>query len=192
MSIFGNQKSPEAIEQHTQDLSKIMKEEELIGSFLGYGAHCIEVDDVAAFAQKVKELISPSHAAIDEFLKSQQGRPVLRWDVRKFRKYDAIGSLAALAKYPKTLKPIVIIESITEIPFGPLDIYDDPTIIENLLLHNWKNEHSVFDVPKYGHFEIKPADYSVLITWSTATSDKMKQMWRASDGLAWCGHWPRE
>lgn len=188
MSIFDNHKSPESIEKHTQELRIQQFEEELIASYLGFGAHCIEVDDVPAFSQKVVELISPSHAAIDEYLIRQQGRPVKLFDVRAcMSRVDAINFLYDVSKMPKVPRPIVIIENITCIP----DV-EDAIVISNLLLHNWKNSDTLFDEVRIGHFEIKPADFSVLITWSTATSDKMKQMWRASDGLAWCGHWPRE
>lgn len=190
MSIF------DSIDKQVKELDEYTirrkKEEELLGSFLNSGVHCIGVDDVEAFGKKMEEYLAPSYSALDDYLKTQKGRPVIRWNIKGFRKNDAYGSLCLLSKLPKSPQPVVIIENITEIPIGDSNIYDDPILVEGLMLHNWKNEHSVFDDPKYGHFEIKPTEYSVLITWSAATAEKMKRLWRASDGFAWCGRWPEE
>lgn len=192
MSIFDNHASPESINDYTLRLQRQQQEEELIATYLGFGVQCIETDDVVAFSEKVQELLSPSYSALSEFLKKQQGRPVIRWDVKTFKKDDAIGSLYGLSKYPKAPKPVVIIENITEIPDVDDPIYDPAYLVENLLFHNWKNVFSSFDNPRYGHFELKPEDYSILVIWSTATSEKMKKIWRASDGFAWCGNFSRE
>ena len=193
MSIFDNHTSPESIDDFSAKLQAQKKEEELIGSYLRFGVKCIEVEDVKAFGDKVEESLSPSYEALDDFLQSQKGRPVYRWDIRGFKKYDAAGSLYTISKLPKSPKPVVIIENITEIPVGDPSIYDDPKRVEELMLHNWKNESSSFDEVKFGHFEIKPGDYSVLIPWNTKDKEKIMQLWRTSDGIAWCSiDWQRK
>lgn len=193
MSIFDNHTSSESADDFSAKLQTQKKEEELTGSYLRFGVQCIEVEDVKAFGDKVEGFLSPTYGALDDFLKAQKGRPVYRWDIRGFRKDDAIGSLYTLSKLPKSPKPVVIIENITEIPVGDPSIYDDPKRVEELMLHNWKNEFSPFDEIKFGHFEIKPRDYSVLIPWDTKEKEKMLQLWRAGDGFAWCSiDWQRK
>lgn len=183
MSIFDT--TIEDIDRFTNDLVKRKEEEENLAFCFGFGAKCIKVDDVKAFADKVEEVLSPSYQALNDYLRRHQGRPVIRWDVRSMRRNDAIGSLCALSKLPREPRPVVIIEHITDIPEGDLSIYDDPVRVENLLLHSWKNESTQFDEAGIGHFEIRRNDYSVLIPWSSQKADKMKLLWRPSDGLGW-------
>lgn len=99
-------------------------------------------------------------ARLEEF--APKGRCIFHWDVRTFRKNDAIGSMYTLFQLPKGNKPIVIIENITDIPDGDRSVYDDPVIVENVLLHSWKDDTIHLTHPTRGSFELQRLDYTVL------------------------------
>ena len=130
MSIFDNHASPEAIEECYNDLlSRKERQEDLVFCF-SYGATVVETPDIHVFIEELEHLINGETILCDgvlaDRLKQQQGRQIIRWDVKSFRKYDAIGSMYKLSKYPKENKPIVIIQNITDIPDGDRSVYDDP------------------------------------------------------------------
>ena len=109
-----------------------------------------------------------------ERLKKQQGRPVIRWDAKTFRKNDAIGSMYKLSKQPKDVKPVVIIENITEIHDAINDIYDDPILVENVLLHSWKNDTIHLTHWQEGPFELNRLDYSIVFPVKSGDLAKLR------------------
>ena len=185
MSIFDNHASPESLQSFEEQIQKQPKEEELIGFHLHSNVICIGKRDAASFCERLEYLLSPQTPVTDEYLKSQQGRPVFRWVVESFHKRDTIGSLKSLASQPKSPKPIVIIENITDIPQKD-DVHDEPQLVENYLLHSWKNASNPFDDAQFGHFELLTADYTVIIVFDTNKSEEFFRMWRPSDGISLC------
>ena len=144
---------------------KRLKEEEFMACCLSYGATIVECDVPKAFISRLEDIVNPSAQIIGtdvvvEMLRKQQGRPIIKWDVKSFKKYDAIGSMHTLSK--RSDKPIVIIENITDIPEKTSDIYDDPVEIENTLLHSWKNDILRFDSERFGSFQLNRLDYTVI------------------------------
>ena len=139
--------------------------EENISLSLGLGACVVETEDTRSFLDALYEKLSVDYTILGtgplaERLKSQQGRPIIYWDASKFCKYDAIGSMYRLMK--RKDKPIVIIENIAEIPDGDRNIYDDPVLVENVLLHSWKNDTIHLTHPQHGPFQLNKCDYTVI------------------------------
>ena len=129
-------------------VEKGLKEiEELTSLCLSSGATIVECVDPSAAASRIESL-------------APQGRPIIRWDAKTFKKYDAVGSMYILSQ--RKDKPIVIIENIAEIPDGDRNIYDDPVLVENILLHSWKNDTIHLTHPKHGPFQLKEWDYTVI------------------------------
>lgn len=146
---------------------QIISDEEGIALSLAQGGCVVETNDTEAFIDKIYKKLSMDYTVLGngplaDRLKSQQGRPIIHWDAKTFRKNDAIGSMYSLSKYPKEPKPIVIIDNITEIPEAVSEIYDDPEFVENVLLHSWKNDIIYLTHPEYGPFQMNRTDYSVL------------------------------
>ncbi|MBR5703404.1 MAG: hypothetical protein IKX45_04050 [Bacteroidales bacterium] len=99
---------------------------------------------------------------IPTILLQHKGRPVVSVDCRLLGKKDAIGILYRLSQMSTSLRPIVIINNITDLP--PEDAYhDDPMAVENLLLHLWKDDCRQLSHPTEGAFVIRRNNYSVLI-----------------------------
>ena len=136
----------------------------------------VELDDRSDFVQNIQ-----SFAEMNK-------RPVCILDCKTLKKYDAIGFLERLAKLPSDPRPIVIIQNITEIPFGDVSIHDDPQYAENILVHSWKNETNPLTNKNGEQFILKSHDYTVFLTWSAKTSDLIKNVWHASDGFGWIGN----
>ena len=137
-------------------------------NYLRVGGHCVETIDVDVFVWWIRKVVSSGE---------QTDRLIVDWDVRTFRKYDAIGSLKYLSTLSHTPRPIVIIRNITDIPEGDSGIYDNPSTVKEFLFHNWIANHKYND-PKYGKFEINPRDYSIIIVWNKESSAKMNQVWQ--------------
>ena len=116
-----------------------------------------------------------------------EGRKVYGINCKLLRKHDAIGFLEWLSLQPTSSRPIVIIQNITEIPFGK-DIYDDAQYVEDILVHSWKNETNHLTNKNGEQFILKSHDYTVFLTWSARTTEMIKNVWRASDGLGWIGN----
>ena len=143
---------------------RITVEENIVLS-LGSGACVVETEDTRSFLDALYEKLSLDYTVLGtgplaERLKSQQGRPIIRWDASKFCKNDAVGSMYRLMK--RKDKPIVIIENIAEIPDGDRNIYDDPVIVENILLHSWKDDTIHLTHPQHGPFQLNKWDYTVI------------------------------
>ena len=141
-----------------------------------HNVYGIELDDRSDFIQNIQSI------------GDQENRPVYTLDCKTLKKYDAIGFLERLAKLPSDPRPIVIIQNITEIPFGDVSIHDDPQYAENILVHSWKNETNYLTNKIGNQFVIKPSNYTVFLTWSAKTSDLIKNVWHASDGFGWIGN----
>lgn len=187
MSLFDNHASPEAIEEHYQELKTQKKIQEDIVYCLSPGACIIEIPDTESFISQVEEMVHPSYQVLGddlmaEMLKKSQGRPIIRWDVRFFRKDDAIGSMYKLSQQPSDPKPIVIIENITDIPDGDRTVYDDPVLVENVLLHSWKNDTIHLTHHQAGAFQLNRQDYTVL--FPVLPGDLNKLYHQLSDGIA--------
>ena len=113
------------------------------------GVTIVECNDSNVIATRIKDV-------------APQGRPVYRWDAKTFKKHDAIGSMYQLSKLSKVPKPIVIIENIADIPDGDRSIYDDPALVENILLHSWKDDTIHLTHHKNGSFQMNKWDYTVI------------------------------
>jgi len=121
-------------------------------------------------------------------LTKHTGRPVITLDCQSLCKNDTIDWLERVSKLPKTPKPILILENITEIHEED-DVHDDPRVVRNLLLHSWKNAKNEFFNRKSGNtFTIVPEEFTVFITWTPDNREKLDAIWDASDGLAWIGN----
>ena len=151
--------------ENNEVLYKMLKEQKFMVGFLSAGATVVECDDPKAFISRLEDIVNPSTQIIGtdvvaEMLRKQQGRQIIKWDVKSFKKYDAIGSMHVLSK--RSDKPIVIIENITDIPEKTSDIYDDPVEIENTLLHSWKDDILRFNSERFGSFQLNRMDYTVI------------------------------
>ena len=133
------------------------------------GVTIVESNDSNVVATKIEDL-------------APQGRPVYRWDVKTFKKYDAIGSMYQLSKLPKEPKPIVIIENIADIPDGDRSIYDDPALVENILLHSWKDDTIHLHHYKNGPFQMSKCDYTVIFPVKPGDLQKLRHSIK-SDGF---------
>ena len=139
--------------------------EENIALSIGMGARVVETEDIGAFLDALYEKLNVDYTVLRtgplaERLESQKGRPIIRWDVSKFCKDDAIGSMYRLMK--RNDKPIVVIENIADIPDGDRNKYDDPVLVENILLHSWKDDTIYLTHPQDGPFQLNKWDYTVI------------------------------
>ena len=173
--------------ENEKPIQQRLKEEELISDCL-FGATVVECNDPRAFVSKLEEVIRPNYHVLGkgveaERLKKHQGRPVIRWNAKTFKKDDADGSMYQLSKLPKEPKPIVIIENIADIPDGDRNIYDDPAHIENVLLHSWKDDaiHLTYNgIP----FQMNKWDYSVVFPVRRGDLQNLRHS-ISSDGFAY-------
>ena len=177
MSIF----DPKPIEQHIQELNEHIQNE----LALCYtGINILETSDIEIVIKLLEKMISPDYQVIGntieaELIKKNQGRPIIRWDAKTFKKFDAIGSMYCLSQ--RKDKPIVIIENITDIPDDDSSIYDDPALVENLLLHSWKNDVINLTHPQQGSFQLNRSDYTVI--FPVKPGDLAKLHHRIPDGI---------
>lgn len=120
--------------------------------------------------------------------KSIINRPIYSIDCRTLRKNDTIGFLEILSKQSDLVRPIVLIENITEIPDED-SVHDNPEYVKNVLIHSWKNPMNDFYNPiSKNHFYIKPENFIVLLTApSVPQKNTLETVWRASDGFAFGG-----
>ena len=173
--------------ENDEHFKQMIAEEENIALSIGPGANLVETKDTVAFIDSLLEKLSVvdytvlGNGPLADRLKSQQGRPVIRWDAKSFKKYDAVGSMYNLSKLPKEPKPIVMIENIADIPDGDRNIYDDPALVENILLHSWKNDtiHLTYQgVP----FQMNKGDYTVIFPVNPGDLQKLRHSIK-SDGF---------
>ena len=120
--------------------------------------------------------------------KSIINRSIYSIDCRTLRKNDAIGFLEILSKQSDLVRPIVLIENITEIPDED-SVHDNPEYVKNVLIHSWKKPMNDFYNPiSKNHFYIKPENFIVLLTApSVPQKNTLETVWRASDGFAFGG-----
>ena len=120
--------------------------------------------------------------------KSIINRPIYSIDCRTLRKNDAIGFLEILSKQSDLVRPIVLIENITEIPDED-SVHDNPEYVKNVLIHSWKNPmNDFYNSISKNHFYIKPENFIVLLTApSVPKKNTLETVWRASDGFAFGG-----
>lgn len=180
MSIFDQK----PIEQHVRALDETIQNQ-LAMCYVG--VTILETSDPEAVAKHLEKMVSSDYQVIGnepeaEMLKKQQGRPVYRWDAKTFKKYDAIGSMYQLSKLPKEPKPIVIIENIADIPDRDRNIYDDPALVENILLHSWKDETIHLPHHKNGPFQMSKCDYTVIFPVKPGDLQKLRHSIK-SDGF---------
>ena len=174
------------IEQHVRELDESIQNQ--LAQCLTPGITIIETSDPEVMDRHLEKMVSSKYQVIGskpevEMLKKQQGRPVIRWDAKTFRKGDAIGSMHALSKLPKEPKPIIIIENIADIPDGDRNIYDDPELVENILLHSWKNDTNHLTHPQDGPFQLNKWDYTVILPVKPGDLQKLHHSVRG-EGLA--------
>ncbi len=179
MSLFDDD-----LVENNEVFYKMLKEQEFMASCLSAGAIVVECDDPKAFISRLEEMVSPKTLIIGtdveaEMLRKQQGRPIVKWDARTFKRYDAKGSMHVLSK--RSDKPIVIIENITDIPEKTSDIYDDPVEIENTLLHSWKNDILRFNSERFGSFQLNRMDYTVIFPVPKGSLGNLR--YRLDDGI---------
>ena len=153
--------------ENEEHYKKVISVEEDIALSIGMGAHVVETEDVGAFLDALYEKLSVDYTVLGtgplaERLRSQQGRLIIRWDASRFRKGDTIGTMYALSKLPKESNPIIIFENIADIPDGDRNIYDDPVLVENILLHSWKNDTIYLTHPQDDPFQLSKWDYTVI------------------------------
>ena len=173
--------------ENDEHFKQMIAEEENIALSIGPGANLVETKDTVAFIDSLLEKLSVDYTVLGngplaDRLKSQQGRPVYRWDVKTFKKYDAEGSMYNLSKLPKEPKPIVIIENIADIPDGDRSIYDDPALVENILLHSWKDDTIHLHHHKNGPFQMSKCDYTVIFPVKPGDLQKLRHSIK-SDGF---------
>lgn len=166
--------------------------EENIALSLGLGACVVETEDTRSFLDALYEMLSVDYTILGtgplaDRLRSQQGRPILRWDVSKFCKDDAVGSMYILSQ--RKDKPIVVIENIADIPDGDRNIYDDPVLVENILLHSWKDDTIHLTHPQHGPFQLNKWDYTVIFPVKPGDIAKLHR--RVPDGIGLIPFLPR-
>ena len=165
MSIF------DPIEKQLHEFEDYLQHElniqNALAGCLAPGATILEATDLETAIYKLETMLQTDYQVLGsgfeaDWLQKQQGRPVISWDAKSFLKNDAIGSMYRLSKLPKEPKPVIIIDNITQIPEAVSDIYDDPALIENVLLHSWKNDTIYLTHWQDGPFELNRMDYSVI------------------------------
>ena len=181
MSLFDDDlatKSPrEAIRASYDELLRAIEDVAL--SFPAEGAMIIETENPKEYIAHLERRVGQALSFIEDYSdvfdcllnKSEiscfrsierklKGRKFIHWDVSTFRKYDAAGSMHNLSLRPAP-KPVVVIENITHIPDGESEINDDPRMVEDQILHSWKDDviHLTF---KQQAFELHKSDCIVL------------------------------
>ena len=172
--------------ENEEHFKQMIAEEENIALSIGSGAYLVETKDTEAFIDSLLEKLSVDYTVLGngplaDRLKSQQDRPVYRWDAKTFKKYDAVGSMYKLSLLPKEPKPIVIIENIADIPDGAPNIYDDPALVENILLHSWKDDTIRLTHHEEGPFQLNKSDYTLIFPIKPEDVNKLHR--RIADGL---------
>ena len=180
MNIFDQK----PIEEHVRELDESIQNH--LAECLTPGITILETSAPEVMAGHLEKMVSSKYQVIGnepeaEMLKKQHGRPVIRWDAKTFKKHDAVGSMYILSQ--RKDKPIVIIENIADIPDGDRNIYDDPVLVENVLLHSWKNETIHLTHPQDGPFQLNKWDYTVILPVKPGDLQKLHHSVRG-EGLA--------
>lgn len=167
-------------EQHVQELDEHIQNEL---SLCFTGINILETTDPKIIIKQLEIMASPDYKVIGNapeaaLLKKNQGRLIIHWDVKTFKKCDAAGSMYILSQ--RKDKPIVIIENIADIPDGDRSIYDDPVLVESILLHSWKND-TIHLTYKDNPFQLNRFDYTVIFL--VKPGDLAKLHHRVPDGI---------
>ena len=130
------------------------------------------------------EILDKENHPLCPMLRPHIGQPVYSIDCRCLCKGDAIGWLETVSKLPKSPKPILVVENITDIPEED-DKHDNPQYVRNILMHSWKNpRNDFFNIHSGNCFSINPIDYKVFITWTPEKRELTKVIREPSDGYA--------
>ena len=141
------------------------------------------------FVSQMVEYLQKENTPFNPMLRSMLGRPVYSIDCRYLCKGDALHWLEAVSNTQNELKPILVIENITKIPEEDAQ-HDNPQYLRNILMHSWKNQANDFINVKTGNsFCIKPADYTVFITFAPGMCEEMNAIYEPSNGFAWVGNY---
>lgn len=171
------------IAHHVKELDEriqtLKEEQDTITLCLSPGATIVETIDPKRFIARLYEMVEQTYNVLGDDivaqkLKTYQGRPIFRWDVRGFRKDAAIDTMYRLSMLSKAPKPIIIFENITEIPDGDRGTYDDPVLVENELLHSWKNDVIHLTNAQKCPFELNRADYTVIFPVLPGAINKLR------------------
>lgn len=162
------------IEQHVRELDESIQNQ--LAVCVTLGSTILETSDPEVMTRHLEKMVSSKYQVIGnkpeaEMLKKQQDRPVIRWDAKTFKKHDAVGSMHILSQ--RKDKPIVIIENIADIPDGDRNIYDDPVLVENILLHSWKDDTIHLTHPQHGPFQLNKGDYTVIFPVKPGDIEKL-------------------
>lgn len=109
----------------------------------------------------IEAIINPDH-------QEQKTRPIYSVDCSKLCKGDTYGWLSKIAEVEEGA--IVVIESVTRVPNGNPEIYDDPNYVTNLLLRSWKNEQIYI-----GDVVIDRRKLTVILTCPPEDSDILER-----------------
>ena len=193
MTIFDQQNNiPVIVEDDCRRWALQKKEEDFFAhAILAPHVMCIGTNDPNKFVNKAMIMVDSSERHIAPAIEEQYGRPIILIDCSKLCKRDAIGELYRISKADVSKRPIVIITNITDIPQEDA-VQDASKYVENLLLHGWKEEVRYFSNTIHGDFTIETRKYTILIPWDLAKREKIKSIWRASDGLAWMDDYEKD
>lgn len=134
------------------------------------------------------KLLDKENQPLCPMLRPHIGQPIYSIDCRYLQKGDAIGWLETVSKLPKSPKPILVVEHITDIPEED-DKHDNPQYVRNILMHSWKNpRNNFFNVHSGNSFNIDPLDFTVFITWTPQNRAKMDIIQEPSDGFKLVGN----
>lgn len=186
MSIFDQK----PIEQHVRELDESIQNQ--LAACITPGITILETSAPEVVVKHLEKMVSCEYQVIGnkpeaEMLKKQKGRQVIRWDAKTFKKYDAVGSMYILSQ--RKDKPIVVIENIADIPDGDRNIYDDPVLVENILLHSWKDDTIHLTHPQHGPFQLNKWDYTVIFPVKPGDIAKLHR--RVPDGIGLIPFLPR-
>ena len=134
------------------------------------------------------KLLDKENQPLCPMLRPYIGQPIYSIDCRYLQKGDAIGWLETISKLPKSPKPILVVENITDIPEED-DKHDNPQYVLNILMQSWKNpRNDFFNAHSGNSFSIVPLDYKVFITWTPENRAKMEAIHKPSDGFKLVGN----
>ena len=147
-----------------------------------------ENEGTTLLVSQLVEILDKENQPFCPMLRPHIGQPVYSIDCRCLCKGDAIGWLEAISKLPKSPKPILVVENITDIPEEDYK-HDNPQYVRNILMHSWKNpRNDFFNVHSGNNFNINSLDFTVFITWTPQKRELMESIREPSDGFAIVGN----
>lgn len=126
------------------------------------------------FVGKLKKALNKKN----EFLKTKSSyisinQPICIIDCRKIKDGDALLFLEKLSQISKVLRPVVVIQNITEISS---DISNKKEIYR-LLIHLWEKKKCRLKNTNGKIFTIHPVNYVVYRTWEYEDWDSLAKIW---------------